>query len=75
METSTQKQTDGTTSKERGAATSGKPIVELRNVTKVFYRGKEELRVLEGINLDVPEGSRARLRASQPLQGPARVHR
>ncbi len=57
METSTQKQTDGTTSKDRGPATNGKAIVELRSVTKVFYRGKEELRVLEGINLDVPEGS------------------
>jgi putative ABC transport system ATP-binding protein len=56
METSTEKQTDGTTSKERKAAI-GKPIVELRGVTKVFYRGKEALSVLEGINLDVPEGS------------------
>jgi putative ABC transport system ATP-binding protein len=56
METSTEKQTDGTTSKERNAATA-KPIVELRGVTKVFYRGKEALSVLEGINLDVPEGS------------------
>jgi putative ABC transport system ATP-binding protein len=26
-------------------------------VTKVFWRGKEELRVLEGINLDINEGS------------------
>lgn len=56
METSTEKATDGATSKERKAA-SGKPIVELRGVTKVFYRGKEPLRVLEGINLDVPDGS------------------
>jgi putative ABC transport system ATP-binding protein len=54
METSTEKRTDGTTSKN---ASTGKAIVELRGVTKVFYRGKEPLRVLEGINLDVPEGS------------------
>ena len=32
-------------------------IVELRGVTKVFYRGKEPLRVLDGIDLDDPEGS------------------
>ena len=55
METSTQR-TDGTT-KERNASPNAKPIVELRNVTKVFYRAKEPLRVLEGIDLDVPEGS------------------
>ena len=36
---------------------SDKAIVELRGVTKVFYRGKEQLRVLDGINLDIPEGS------------------
>jgi putative ABC transport system ATP-binding protein len=57
METSTEKLTDGTTSKDKHASPSGKPIVELRGVTKVFYRGKEPLRVLEGIDLDVPEGS------------------
>jgi putative ABC transport system ATP-binding protein len=56
METSTQKRIDGT-SKERSASPNTKPIVELRNVTKVFYRAKEPLRVLEGIDLDVPEGS------------------
>jgi putative ABC transport system ATP-binding protein len=56
METSTEKRTDGNAQKEKSVA-NGKPIVELRGVTKVFYRGKEPLRVLEGINLDVPEGS------------------
>jgi putative ABC transport system ATP-binding protein len=38
-------------------STNGKPIVELRGVTKVFWRGKEELRVLDGINLEIDEGS------------------
>jgi putative ABC transport system ATP-binding protein len=57
METSTEKRPDGTGSKEKSAAPNGKPIVELSGVTKVFYRGKEQLRVLDGINLDVPEGS------------------
>jgi putative ABC transport system ATP-binding protein len=37
--------------------TNGKEMVELKGVTKVFYRGKEELRVLQGLDLDVPEGS------------------
>jgi putative ABC transport system ATP-binding protein len=54
METSTEKRSDGT--KAKNGSTS-KAIVELRGVTKVFYRGKEELRVLERIDLDVPEGS------------------
>src|SRR6476469_3805067 len=53
METSTEKRADGTAKN----ASPGKAIVELRNVTKVFYRAKEPLRVLEGIDLDVPEGS------------------
>jgi putative ABC transport system ATP-binding protein len=52
METSTEKRTDAAKN-----GSTGKAIVELRGVTKVFYRGKEPLRVLEGINLDVPEGS------------------
>jgi putative ABC transport system ATP-binding protein len=57
METTTEKRTDGANAKDRAPAVNGKSIVELRGVTKVFYRGKEPLRVLEGINLDVPEGS------------------
>jgi len=56
METSTEKRTNGNASNEKNVV-SAKPIVELRGVTKVFYRGKEPLRVLEGINLDIPEGS------------------
>ena len=56
METSTEKRTNGNASNEKSVS-SAKPIVELRGVTKVFYRGKEPLRVLEGINLDIPEGS------------------
>ena len=57
METSTENRSDGSTSREKSAPATGKPIVELRGVTKVFYRGKEEIRVLDGINLEVPEGS------------------
>jgi HlyD family secretion protein len=33
------------------------PIVELRNVGKTFFRGKEPLAVLEDLNLDIAEGS------------------
>jgi len=32
-------------------------IVELRGVRKTFWRGKEAIHVLEGLDLDVPEGS------------------
>jgi putative ABC transport system ATP-binding protein len=42
---------------EKAKPAAGKPIVEMRGVTKIFYRGKEELRVLQGIDLDVAEGS------------------
>jgi len=52
METSTEKNDKGSSK-----STNGKPIVELRGVTKVFWRGKEELRVLDGINLEIDEGS------------------
>lgn len=39
------------------AASATRPIVELRGVRRVYYRGSEELRVLDGIDLEVPEGS------------------
>ncbi|MGE3769223.1 MAG: ABC transporter ATP-binding protein, partial [Kofleriaceae bacterium] len=32
-------------------------IVTIKGVSKVFYRGKEEIRVLEKLDLDVPTGS------------------
>jgi putative ABC transport system ATP-binding protein len=56
METSTEK-TDKSSSREKAKGVNGQPIVELQGVTKVFYRGKEPLRVLDGINLEVEEGS------------------
>jgi len=36
---------------------NGKSMVDLKGVTKVFFRGKEQLRVLDGLDLQVPEGS------------------
>jgi putative ABC transport system ATP-binding protein len=56
METSTEKN-EKRSSQGNAKSTNGKLIVELRGVTKVFWRGKEELRVLDGINLDIEEGS------------------
>jgi putative ABC transport system ATP-binding protein len=40
-------------------------IVEMRNVSKTFYRGKEAVHVLENLNLDVAEG------AYEALMGPS----
>lgn len=33
------------------------PIVSLRGIKKTFWRGKEPVRVLDGLSLDVPAGS------------------
>ncbi len=32
------------------------PLVEIRQLTKAYVRGKQVLEVLHGINLDIPEG-------------------
>lgn len=51
---------------ESSASTSkGTSIIELKNVTKTFMRGKEPLTVLDGLTLDVPEG------AFEALMGPS----
>jgi putative ABC transport system ATP-binding protein len=44
---------------------NGKTIIELKNVTKTFIRGKEPLTVLDGLTLDVHEG------AFEALMGPS----
>ena len=56
MEASTEN-SGKSSSQEKAKGASGQAIVELRGVTKVFFRGKEPLRVLDGINLEVVEGS------------------
>lgn len=39
-------------------STNSQPyIVELRGVSKIYYRGKEPVPVLDGVNVEVPEGS------------------
>jgi len=42
-----------------------KAIVELRGISKTFFRGKEPVKVLQGLDLDVPEG------AFEALMGPS----
>jgi putative ABC transport system ATP-binding protein len=42
-----------------------KPIVEIRGLRKVYRRDRQELTVLDGINLDVPDG------AFEALMGPS----
>jgi putative ABC transport system ATP-binding protein len=42
-----------------------KPIVEIRNLRKVYHRDRQELTVLDGIDLDVPDG------AFEALMGPS----
>ncbi|MSP59173.1 MAG: ABC transporter ATP-binding protein [Myxococcales bacterium] len=37
--------------------TGGKPIIKLRGVRKVYTRGKQEIPVLEGLDLEIPENS------------------
>ena len=41
----------------RTPAAAPRPIVKLRGIHKTFFRGKEPVRVLENLDLDVPEGS------------------
>jgi putative ABC transport system ATP-binding protein len=45
--------------------TGTRPIVEMQGVGKTFYRGKEPVIVLDGLNLEVPEG------AFEALMGPS----
>ena len=42
-----------------------RPIVDLQSVAKTFYRGKEPIVVLEGLNLEIAEG------AFEALMGPS----
>src|SRR4051812_50080914 len=44
---------------------NGKAIIEIRNLRKVYRRDKQEVTVLDGISLDVPEG------AFEALMGPS----
>jgi len=50
---------------EAPAPRLAKPIIEVRNLRKVYRRDRQELTVLDGINLDVPDG------AFEALMGPS----
>jgi putative ABC transport system ATP-binding protein len=39
------------------AASEEKLIIKMRGVSKTYYRGTEGVRVLEGLDLDIPDGS------------------
>ncbi len=39
------------------ATPTAEPLVRLKNIKKTFFRGKEPVRVLDGLSLDVPAGS------------------
>ncbi len=43
----------------------GKPIIQIRDLRKIYRRDRQEVVVLDGINLDVPEG------AFEALMGPS----
>ena len=38
------------------SATTSRPLVEIRGLTKAYTRGKQTVEVLHGIDLDIPEG-------------------
>ena len=50
---------------EASVPRSAKPIIEIRDLRKVYRREKQELVVLDGINLEVPDG------AFEALMGPS----
>jgi putative ABC transport system ATP-binding protein len=41
----------------KGRGKARKPIIECRGITRTFWRAKERLDVLDGLDLEVPEGS------------------
>ncbi len=57
MESTTEPKTNGEKPPYRGTEPDPPPIVTLRGVSKTFFRGREPIRVLEGLDLEVPTGS------------------
>jgi putative ABC transport system ATP-binding protein len=51
--------------RKSAAPEKGKSIISLTDVTKTYVRGKEPLTVLDGLDLDIPEG------AFEALMGPS----
>jgi putative ABC transport system ATP-binding protein len=54
-----------TLSSPGAAAQAAKPIIEIRGLRKVYQRERQEVTVLDGIDLDVPDG------AFEALMGPS----
>ena len=50
---------------ELDSRTAATPLVSLRNIRKTYWRGKEAVRVLDGLSLDIPA------RAFEALMGPS----
>lgn len=46
-----------TSDRKNGGNGAGKHIIELRKVSKAYYRAKEKLQVLDELDLDIEEGS------------------
>ena len=51
--------------RKSNAPPKGKTLIEMKDVNKTFVRGKEPLTVLDGLNLEIPEG------AFEALMGPS----
>ena len=51
--------------RKSSAPAKGKTLIEMKDVTKTFVRGKEPLTVLDGLTLEIPEG------AFEALMGPS----
>ena len=56
---------EGETPAEKKKNGDGKPIIKVRGVRKVYQRGKQDIPVLEGIDLEIAEG------AFEALMGPS----
>jgi putative ABC transport system ATP-binding protein len=50
---------------DASAVPNATPLIRLEGVGKTYYRGKEPIQVLEGLNLEMPEG------AFEALMGPS----
>jgi putative ABC transport system ATP-binding protein len=50
---------------DASAPATARPLIELRDVGKTYYRGREPIEVLKGLNLEMPEG------AFEALMGPS----
>ena len=38
-------------------STDGKALIRCRGITRVYTKGEQEIRPLDGLDLDVPEGT------------------